>query len=78
MSEPPPPARPFYVTGGTLKPGEPSYVERRADTELFESLLRGLGRVENEDSARVAADSQGVEGTERRSYVDRPIARSDR
>jgi WD40 repeat protein len=31
----------FYVTGGTLKPGEPSYVERRADTELFESLLAG-------------------------------------
>ncbi len=41
MSEPATPARPFYVTGGTLKPGEPSYVERRADTDLFESLLAG-------------------------------------
>jgi WD40 repeat protein len=41
MSEPAPPTRPFYVTGGTLKPGEPSYVERRADAELFESLLAG-------------------------------------
>lgn len=41
MSEPAPSLRPFYVTGGTLKPGEPSYVERRADTELFESLLAG-------------------------------------
>lgn len=41
MSEPTAPTRPFYVTGGTLKPGEPSYVERRADTELFESLLAG-------------------------------------
>ncbi len=39
MSEPF--TRPFYVTGGTLKPGEPSYVERRADTELYESLLVG-------------------------------------
>lgn len=41
MSEPATPARPFYVTGGTLKPGEPSYVERRADTDLFESILAG-------------------------------------
>jgi WD40 repeat protein len=41
MSEPTAPTRPFYVTGGTLKVGEPSYVERRADTELFESLLAG-------------------------------------
>ena len=41
MSEPETPARPFYVTGGTLKPGEPSYVERRADKELYESLLAG-------------------------------------
>ncbi|HSS77885.1 MAG TPA: AAA-like domain-containing protein, partial [Thermoanaerobaculia bacterium] len=41
MSEPAAPDRPFYVTGGTLKPGEPSYVERRADTDLFESILAG-------------------------------------
>lgn len=41
MSESATPARPFYVTGGTLKPGEPSYVERRADTDLFESILAG-------------------------------------
>ena len=31
----------FYVTGGTLRPDAPSYVERRADRELSESLLRG-------------------------------------
>jgi len=41
MSEPATPARPFYVAGGTLKPGEPSYVERRADTELYESSRAG-------------------------------------
>src|SRR5436309_9802217 len=41
MTAPAPPTRPFYVTGGTLKPGEPSYVERRADADLFESLLAG-------------------------------------
>jgi len=41
VSEPTASARPFYVTGGTLKPGVPSYVERRADTELFDSLLAG-------------------------------------
>ena len=41
MSEPEPSNAPFYVTGGTLKPGAPSYVERRADTELLESLLAG-------------------------------------
>ncbi len=31
----------FYVTGGTLRAGAPSYVERRADRELLESLRRG-------------------------------------
>src|SRR5215210_4956592 len=31
----------FYVTGGTLPPGTPSYVVRRADAELYEGLLRG-------------------------------------
>ncbi len=39
MSETAAPASPFYVVGGTLKPGAPSYVERRADTDLYESLL---------------------------------------
>jgi WD40 repeat protein len=41
VTEPENPSAPFYVTGGTLKPGAPSYVERKADTELFESLLAG-------------------------------------
>ena len=41
VSEPATPVRPFYVTGGTLKPGEPSYVERRADADLFDSILAG-------------------------------------
>ncbi len=31
----------FYVTGGTLRPDAPCYVERRADKELCEGLLRG-------------------------------------
>lgn len=31
----------FYVTGGTLRPDAPSYVERRADQELCSGLLRG-------------------------------------
>ena len=41
MSEPAIPARPFYFTGGTMHPREPSYVERRADTDLYASLLAG-------------------------------------
>jgi hypothetical protein len=31
----------FYVTGGTMPPGVPSYVERQADQELYEGLVRG-------------------------------------
>src|SRR4051812_2840598 len=32
---------PFYVTGGTLRQGAPSYVERQADRNLFEGLSHG-------------------------------------
>ncbi|RYG28525.1 hypothetical protein EON81_28355, partial [bacterium] len=31
----------FFVAGGTLPPGSPSYVERSADRELFEALAKG-------------------------------------
>ncbi|MRR38843.1 hypothetical protein EG829_30170, partial [bacterium] len=31
----------FYVTGGTLKPDAPSYVERSADKELCRGMLNG-------------------------------------
>jgi hypothetical protein len=34
-------AREFYVTGGTLPNGAPSYVERRSDEELYQALRRG-------------------------------------
>jgi len=29
----------FYVPGGTMKPGAPSYIERRADAELYQAVL---------------------------------------
>src|ERR1043166_82012 len=31
----------FYVTGGTLRPDAPSYVERQADKDLLDGLLKG-------------------------------------
>src|SRR6185369_9088424 len=31
----------FYVTGGTLRPDAPSYVERQADRDLWDGLLKG-------------------------------------
>ncbi|HEY5909439.1 MAG TPA: AAA-like domain-containing protein [Verrucomicrobiae bacterium] len=31
----------FYVTGGTLRPDAPSYIERQADKELSQCLLNG-------------------------------------
>src|SRR5205085_2479668 len=36
-----PSGSPFYTAGGTLRPGDPSYVERKADRELFAALSHG-------------------------------------
>ena len=33
--------RDFYVPGGTMRPGAPSYIERRADEELYNAVLAG-------------------------------------
>ena len=31
----------FYVVGGTMKPDAPSYIQRKADKELYEHILKG-------------------------------------
>lgn len=31
----------FYVVGGTMRPDAPSYIQRKADRELYEHILRG-------------------------------------
>ena len=41
LSQPFQNAGPFFVSGGTLHPGAPSYVERQADDVLLQTLLRG-------------------------------------
>ena len=41
MTAPGQPAKHFYVVGGTMLPDAPSYIERRADHELFEKALAG-------------------------------------
>jgi hypothetical protein len=32
---------PFYITGGTMPPNAPSYVERQADHDLYAALTGG-------------------------------------
>src|SRR5438552_17038718 len=31
----------FYIAGGTLRSDSPSYVERQADRELYDGLIKG-------------------------------------
>jgi hypothetical protein len=31
----------FYVVGGTMRPDAPSYIQRKADKELYEHILKG-------------------------------------
>jgi len=35
------PRAPFYVVGGTMTPGSPSYIPRAADNDLYEAVLAG-------------------------------------
>ncbi len=56
----------FYVTGGTLPTDAPSYVARRADTDLLETLRRGefcyvLDTRQMGESSLMVRAAQGVQ-----------------